>query len=400
MKLLAYIICYIIYPFSFLFPRSKRKYAFGSYRGTFADNAKYLFLYAVEHGDPDYKYIWLSTNRTTIKKVRSYGLRAYWVLEPRGVWHALTSKYWIFNSYTSDIMFCLSGGATCINLWHGVGLKRIEFNTVAGPLFNRFSKKDKYDVFCHPESFRRPDWLLSSTHFQTYSLARAFRIPESKCIEMGYPRNRILTANEQERTEFIRRYEPTQTSDLISKMKTYSKVLIYMPTWRDSQRTIFTQSMDLDRLNGILASRNELLILKPHANVILTDNLQSLSNIILADSRMDIYPVLPYAHVLITDYSSILYDWLLMEGKDVILYLYDYDDYVRERDFYYPFDENVAGKRIHDFESLCNCIESGDYTLTEDERNRIVEKFWGKTAKYDSSAMILDFVKTERPRRI
>ena len=44
MKLLAYIICYIIYPFSFLFPRSRRKYAFGSYRGTFADNAKYLFL--------------------------------------------------------------------------------------------------------------------------------------------------------------------------------------------------------------------------------------------------------------------------------------------------------------------------------------------------------------------
>ncbi len=396
MKLLAYIICYIIYPFSFLFPRSKRKYAFGSYRGTFADNAKYLFLYATEHGDRKNRYIWLSSNRNSVKKVRSYGLRAYWVLGPVGMWHALTSRYWIFNSYTSDIMFCLSGRAECINLWHGVGLKRIEFNTISGPLLDRFSKKDKYDVFCHPESFRRPDWLLSSTPFQTSSLARAFRIPESNCIEMGYPRNSILTATEQERKQFIDKYEPVQTLDLIKTIHDFDKVLIYMPTWRDSQRNVFTQSMDLERLNGILATKNQLLILKPHANVILTDNVKSLSNIMFVSPQMDIYPVMPYVDVMITDYSSVLYDWLLMDHKDVILYLYDYDDYVKERDFYYPFDENVAGKKVYDFDSFCSCIETGDYVLDAGERMRMIDKFWGKTAGYDSSKMILDFIKGQQ----
>jgi len=400
MKIIAYIICYIIYPLSFLFPRSSRKYVFGSFRGSFNDNARYLFIHASANTGKEIRNIWLSNNLKCVKKVRNLGLEAYWVLGPRGIWHALTSRYWFFNSYTSDIMFCLSGRAVCINLWHGVGLKRIEFNTVSGPLADRFSKKNKKDVFCHPESFRRPDWLLTSTPFQTSMFAKAFRLPESRCLEMGYPRNWILTANEQERTEFISKYEPDETSALIEKMKGYEKVLIYMPTWRDSQRTIFTQSMDLDRLNDILSSRNELLILKPHANVILTDSVRSLSNIILAGPKMDIYPVLPYAHTLITDYSSILYDWLLMKGKDVILYLYDYDDYVHERDFYYPFDENVTGKRVHDFESLCTCLESGDYALSEEERLRIVDKFWGKTAGYDSAAMILDFVKTQRPGRL
>lgn len=400
MKIIAYIICYIIYPLSFLFPRSSRKYVFGSFRGSFNDNARYLFIHASANTGKEIRNIWLSNNLKCVKKVRNLGLEAYWVLGPRGIWHALTSRYWFFNSYTSDIMFCLSGRAVCINLWHGVGLKRIEFNTVSGPLADRFSKKNKKDVFCHPESFRRPDWLLTSTPFQTSMFAKAFRLPESRCLEMGYPRNWILTANELERTEFISKYEPDETSALIEKMKGYEKVLIYMPTWRDSQRTIFTQSMDLDRLNDILSSRNELLILKPHANVILTDSVRSLSNIILAGPKMDIYPVLPYAHTLITDYSSILYDWLLMKGKDVILYLYDYDDYVHERDFYYPFDENVTGKRVHDFESLCTCLESGDYALSEEERLRIVDKFWGKTAGYDSAAMILDFVKTQRPGRL
>jgi len=399
MKLIAYIICYLIYPLSFLFPRSRRKYAFGSFRGSFNDNARYLFIYASQHTDTNIRKVWLSTNRSCIKKVRSYGLEAYWVLGPRGIWHALTSKYWFFNSYTSDIMFCLSGGAVCINLWHGVGLKRIEFNTVSGPLADRFNKRNKKDVFCHPESFRRPDWLLTSTPFQTSMFAKAFRIPESRCLEMGYPRNWILTANEQDRKLFISKYEPEQTAALIDKVKGYDKVFVYMPTWRDSQRTVFTQSMDLERLNGIMAKQNSLLILKPHANVILTQGAESLSNIILADPKMDIYPVLPYAHVLITDYSSILYDWLLMKGKDVILYLYDYDEYVKERDFYYPFDENVAGKRVNDFDSLCLCMESADYTLPEKERERIVKKFWGETAGFDSAAMILDFVKDQRPGR-
>lgn len=394
MKFLAYLICYLIYPFSFLFPRSRRKYVFGCYRGSFADNAKYLFIHSVENGDKDIRYIWLSTSRATVRKVRSLGLPAYWVLGPRGVWHALTSKYWFFNSYTSDIMFCLSGGACCINLWHGVGLKRTEFNTVSGPLADRYSKKNKYDVFCHPESFRRPDWLLTSTPFQTSMFAKAFRLPESKCLELGYPRNWILNANEKARSEYVDRYEPASTRQFIESIRgKYDKVYVYMPTWRDSQRTVFTQSMDLERLNGILAAKNSLLILKPHANVILTDTLGSLSNIVLADPKSDIYPILPYAHVLITDYSSILYDWLLMEGKDVILYLYDYREYVRERDFYYPFDENVAGLRVDDFDGLCTVIESGQYAIDPVERRRIVDKFWGETATFDSSRKILDFIK-------
>lgn len=399
MKYLAYIFCYLIYPLSFLFPRNSRKYVFGSFRGSFNDNARYLFIYASGYTDNSIKTIWLSTNRECIKKVRSYGLKAYWVFGPRGIWHALTSKYWFFNAYTSDILFCLSGRAVCINLWHGVGLKRIEFNTISGPLADRFNRKNKKDVFCHPESFRKPDWLVTSTPFQTSMFAKAFRIPESRCLELGYPRNWILTTTEQERSQFISKYEPEQTSELIERIKGFHKVHIYMPTWRDSQRTVFTQSMDLEKINGILASKNELLILKPHANVILTDSVKSLSNIILADSKSDIYPVLPYADVMITDYSSILYDWLLMEGKDVILYLYDYNEYVKERDFYYPFDQNVAGKRVYDFESLCKCLESGDYTLPNQERQHIVDIFWGETVRYDSAKKILEFVKNEKPGR-
>ena len=103
----------------------------------------------------------------------------------------------------------------------------------------------------------------------------------------------------------------------------------------------------------------------------------------------NIYPMLPYADVLITDYSSILYDWLLMKDKDVILYLYDYDSYVKERDFYYPYMENVAGRIVNSFDQLCDCLSSGDYTMDPNKRDMIVAKFWGETARYDRPCRIL-----------
>jgi len=398
LKYVAFLICYIIYPFSFLFPRSRQKYVFGSFRSSFNDNAKYLFIHAQENGEKKPKCIWLSLSPKCVRQVRSLGFKAYCILSPVGVWHALTAKFWFFNSYTSDIMFCLSGGAVCTNLWHGVGLKRIEFNVMSGPMLDRFTKKSKMEVFTHPESFRRPDWLLTSTPFQTSMFAKAFRVPESRCLEFGYPRNNILTTSEEKRYSFISRYEPEETALLVEKIKQYDKVYVYMPTWRDSQRTIFTQSMDLKRLDSIMSEQNALLVLKPHANVILTEDIGGFKNIILTGIRMDIYPLLPYTDVLITDYSSILYDWLLMEGKDVILYLYDYEAYVKERDFYYPYMENVAGRIVKTFDELCGCIASADYRMDEKERNRIVEKFWGKTAHYDSSQKILDFIKDSGTR--
>lgn len=389
MKFFLFLALYLVYPFSFLFPRNKKKWAFGSFRGAFNDNAKYLFIHC-SNSCHEIDSVWLSKSKTTVRLVRSEGLKAYFIGSPQGMWYALTSKYWFFNSYTSDIMYAFSGGAVCVNLWHGVGLKRTEFNINSGKLAERYQKHRFKEVFYHPESFRRPNWLLSSTPFQTKMFASAFRIPERNCLEYGYPRNVILTCPEEERMDFVRKYEPASTMSLIERISGghYSKVFVYMPTWRDSQREVFTQSFDLPRLDAMLKSVNSLLLLKPHANVLINPaEFAELKNIKLVDGKVDIYPVLPYTDVLITDYSSVLYDYILMPGKDVILYLYDYADYVKNRDLYYPFDENVVGRKVYDFEELYRCLENDEYAINSEERNRIIEKFWGDTANGSNSCI-------------
>lgn len=391
-KFIAYLITYAVYPFSFIFIRKKKRYAFGSFKGAFNDNAKYLFLYACEHCR-DRDVAWLSVSGSTVRHVRSLGLKAYRVTSLKGVWYALTAKYWFFNAYTSDIMFCLSGGAVCCNLWHGVGIKRIEYNITSGQLARRYQKKDLLDVFFHPQVFRKPDYILSSTPFQTHFFSTSFRVRPERCWELGYPRNEILVCPEEERAAFVKKYLGRDTLALLERMRAANRVYIYMPTWRDSQRTLFAQAMDLERLDGILRKNGDLLLLKPHANVRADGAVaDALTNILFVGGGVDVYPLLPYTDVLVTDYSSVLYDYLLLPDRGILLYLYDYADYVATRDFYYPFDENVVGRRVYDFESLADAVGRHDDRVDEGRRRCLVEKFWGDTMRQGPSRRLLSML--------
>lgn len=380
MKFLAYLVCYCIYPFSFLFPRRKRRWAFGSFRGAFNDNAKYLFIH-VSQRQLAVDAAWLSINKATVREIREKGMKAYYVLSPKGIWFALTSKFWLYNAYSSDIMFCLSGGATLVNLWHGLPMKRIEFGITSGPLAKRYVSKTLKERFFHPEVFQRPDYLLSGSEFFTTTFAQSFRVSESCCLTIGYPRNAILLDSESGRDGHIEKYEPVSTQSLISELKEkhYGQVLIYLPTWRDSQRDLFAQEFDLKAMDAVLKRRNALLLLKPHANTTVDAGLTTgLTNVRLLPSQMDIYPVLPYTDVLITDYSSVLYDYALMDNKDIVLYLYDYQEYEKERDFTRPFDELAIGKKVFTFDDLLRLIDSMDYHMNPTERAAFITKCWGE----------------------
>ena len=130
------------------------------------------------------------------------------------------------------------------------------------------------------------------------------------------------------------------------KSSNYEHVFLYLPTWRDAQRDLFVKHFDLKRMDALMRERGSLLLLKPHANTVVDDSIvDGLTNILLFRSTFDIYPILPYTDVLITDYSSITFDYMLMENKGDFLYIYDYQEYKKERDFAYSFDTLPIGKK-------------------------------------------------------
>ena len=385
-KFIAYFCCYCFYPFSYLIPRTDKVLVFGSYRGGFNDNTKYLFLYASEH-IKNKKIIWISTKRATVEYIRNLGYQAYCVFSIRGLFYALRSKYWFVNSYTSDIAFCLAGSAKIVNLWHGLPMKAIEFGITKGELAKRYVDKQFWDVFFHPAPFRKPNYLISPSSFIDGIFLSSFRIAKSQCLHVGYPRTRLLQLSLVEVDDFICRYESEETKLLVEKIKQYDQVFVYMPTWRDSQRDCFANGFDLKAFNECVVKQNACVLMKPHANTIIDKSI-TYSNLFFLDGNVDMYCILPYTHTLITDYSSILYDYILMPNKNVILFHYDYEEYVNSREFIFSLENNIVGKRVCTFNDLLQVISTNDYKIDLIERQFILDKFWGESVKNDSCVSI------------
>lgn len=387
-KFIAYLLCYAFYPISYLFPRTDKILVFGSYRGAFNDNTKYLFLYANEH-ITDRKVVWISTKQSTVKHIRSLGYEAYSVMSLKGLWYALRGKYWFVNSYSSDIAFCLAGSAKIVNLWHGVPMKAIEFGITKGDLAKRYVQRDIRDTFFHPAPFRRPDYMVSTTDFFDGVFSQSFRIDKSQCMQTGCPRNRMLRLPKEEVDTFISRYESNETKALVEKIKQYKTVFVYMPTWRDSQRDCFANGFDLEAFNNCVAQQNACVLMKPHANTIIDESI-TYSNLFFLDGNVDMYCILPYTHVLITDYSSILYDYILMPDKHVILFHYDYEEYVNSREFIFDIQDNIVGRKVYTFDELIQVISTNDYTMDTTARQKILDKFWGETSDKNSCELVFE----------
>lgn len=390
-KFVAYLFCYAFYLISYLLPRTDKVLVFGSYRGAFNDNSKYLFIYANQHLK-EKKNIWISTKKSTVSHIRNLGYQAHHVISLKGLYYALRAKYWFVNSYTSDIAFCLAGSAKIVNLWHGVPMKAIEFGITKGDLAKRYVEKEFWDVFFHPAAFRRPDYMVSTTDFFDDIFSKSFRIKKSQCLQTGCPRNRILQLPIHQVDEFIHTYESQETKDLVAKIRQYKTVFVYMPTWRDSQRDCFANGFDLKALNTCVAKLNACVLMKPHANTII-DTSKIYSNLYFLDGNVDMYCILPYTHVLITDYSSILYDYILMPNKNIILFHYDYDEYVNSREFIFDIKNNIVGKQVYTFNELLLTIQNADYEINQLDRRRILDKFWGQTINTDNCKSILKQLK-------
>jgi CDP-glycerol glycerophosphotransferase (TagB/SpsB family) len=373
---------YLLYFLSFLVPRVRKKWVFGSYIvDQFNDNPKYLFLH-VSLCHPDLRAIWITKDDRVYHDLRSKGFQVYKQDSWSGIYHCLSAKVYFYNAFPEDINFFTSGGALLVNLWHGVGLKKIEFNIERGILADCYKHKKWKYRFCSPWRFKRPSYLLSSTDFQSVPFASAFRIPLNRCLNLGYPRNDVLGLSDDARLNFIEQYEARETLELLNTLKSYSKVFVYMPTWRDSETFLQDLQVDFSLIDNILKSKDAILVLKLHINTvnIITDGL---SNVITMPYAVDVYTILPYTDTLITDYSSILYDYLLLPGKEVILFLFDLEAYLAGRDFNYPFLPNVAGKVVSTVPELYEVLAADGPLGTINDYEEIRARFWGS---YDGNA--------------
>ncbi len=364
-----------IYIFSRFVKRNRRIWLFGPLNRAFLDNGKYLFLHVIER-HPEIRAYFVCQDKKLLADLEARNLPCLYKWSLKGIAYCLRAGYYLISAYVDDINFWTSRGACVINLWHGIPLKRIEFDITTGRLARRYQKPSLKERLFKPWLFRKPDFVISTSEEVSRLFASAFRVSRERCLPMGYPRTDIFFSDDAEVVAHIRRYEPQIVFDLYEKMLQYRHVLIYMPTWREDRRDFLKDAFpDLEALNSVLASQNALLLIKLHPNDILPGDIGDLSNIEAVDSKVDMYPLLKFTTALITDYSSIYFDYMLLR-KPIILFPFDLEDYQRMRGLYFDYDDVAPGYVAKDFESLLACVSHIDDLRVEQKYYDLLNRFW------------------------
>lgn len=326
-----------LYALSGLARRRPDNLVFGGNGDRFTDNAKHLFLRIAR--DERFHSTWITGNRRVLDEVRSLGLRAELRWSWAGVKAALGARWFVVGAYPSDINFWLSRGARVLNLWHGIPLKSIEFDIEAGPLARVYHSPPWSPLrLAFLDRFRRPDVVLSPSRFLSERcFESAFRVGPERCLELGYPRTDHLFAPAP-------RDQIARGLGIDANVAAANSVIGYFPTWRDDGRDFLGDAgFSFDELDERLAAARRLLVFKAHPNfgdIVPRD--RTFSNVVILDPAIDLNDVLPLCDVLVTDYSSVAFDFLLLD-RPIVYFLPDHDRYVGRRNLYFDLDEMTAG---------------------------------------------------------
>lgn len=373
---------WVLYFCSGLVPRSQRIIVYGSPGERFSDNAKYAFLNSSLSEAKD-EHWWITGSPSLEAELSRNGLNVARRWSWKGIYLCCRAKEFHFSSYVSDINFWLSKGAIKVNYWHGLPFKKIEYDIDIGPLSVRYNPRGWLEkvwsfvlMFVNPAPAAKPDFLYSPHSFFDSKFVSAFRVSPDNLIKKRYPRVDYLMQVDMKLERFARIGGPALDTE---GWKKYSKVILYAPTFRDSNKNWIAENIlnQAEIINRILVKHNSLLLIKPHPNEFVSDDLSAYANILLLDSQLDTYVVLRDVNALITDYSSISID-AAEAGLEVYLVWPDLREYSADsRGFYFNMIDFYEHKY---FDSMLECIKSlvADGCGNKDVRDILLSKMDAK----------------------
>lgn len=372
-----------IYWLSFLFPRDQKLWLFGSTFGRrFADNPRYLYLYVSQHSDrasdrvkqemakwqaaghayaedencKDIRAVWITHKKEIAAFLTEEGYEAYYYHSLKGIYLALRAGIYIYDNYSKDINFWQSGGAVKFNLWHGIPLKKIQHDNIHDRYRHPKNAWEKFLCFPRNLSDEKPgDYVLTTAKTMKGIFRSAFQTRH--VVSAGYPR---VDSIAYDTIQNIRMPEEKKALRKIAKRKEQlgcQKVVLYMPTFRDSETEFFFM-VNPKRLEQFLEKEQLLFCIKPHSKSKETAHYKAFcqKHMVYLEAEFDPYVFLKRADLLITDYSSIYFDYLFLD-RPVVFFHYDMQQYLKDsREFYFEYEEMTPGRHVKTEEALLEGI--------------------------------------------
>lgn len=261
-----------------------------------------------------------------------------------------TANYLVTN-YRLPTYYTKKEGQIILNTWHGTPLKTL----------GRHMNNGIIDLGNVQSQFLASDYLLYPNEYTRDRMVDAFcldKLYSHRIIVNGYPRNDVF---------FDREYETALKKEMGVEDK---KIYVYMPTWRGVSVSSTSQDYS-EEVNDILHEIDEnldddvVLYVKMHNLAMKQVKLDSFEHIRPFPEMFEIYYFINIADALITDYSSVFYDFANTK-KEILLFTYDKDEYCKERGVYEDID-NLPFKQIDNAIELAQYLNSRE-PFTPDEK--------------------------------
>ncbi len=313
-------------------------------RAEIGGNEEFIYKRMIERGlDKQYKFRFdfkanINEARSMFKKFRFY-------------YYLATSDIILLDDYYPEIYkFDYAKDVKVLQVWHACGaFKTLGFERVGKPGEPPFNTR-VHKCYTHVP--------VSSEHSAKHH-AEGFAIDERKFYPVGIPRTDIFFDEEYKAAVREKDY------DEFPACRSAKKVYLYAPTFRGNNVTnawFPFDKFDLDRWGEFLEKEDSVLIIKLHPFVKKRVEIPERyrDRILDATDYREVNDILFIVDVLITDYSSIIYEMSLL-GKPMLFFAFDRRHYESTRDFYEPYEQLVPGRIVSDFDELLEAMEKEDY---------------------------------------
>lgn len=250
--------------------------------------------------------------------------------------HIATAKYLINNSGFPGY-FIRREGQKYLNSWHGTPLKTL-------------GKEQRYKFYDHKRTqrnFLQASHLITPNPHTTRITLDSYDIRQlatAKVAETGYPRIDLTLNADDARKAYLR--ERLGLHD-------QKPVVLYAPTWRGTPDDAQFDTTQLEHDLARLAEQDCHILFRGHnflEDVINGDELDCA----VVPGDIDTNELLSIVDVLITDYSSVFFDFF-PTGRPILYYIYDQVEYERDRGLYFSMDE-MPGYKCRDIDELADAL--------------------------------------------
>ncbi|MFA7744119.1 CDP-glycerol glycerophosphotransferase family protein [Salinicoccus roseus] len=297
----------------------------------------------------------------------------------RGLYHLATARVVFVDNYHLILAACdFKEKTTCVQLWHAngavklFGLRDKTTNTRPDSAHKRF--RQVYDRF-HK--------VVVSSDAMADIFKEAFGLEEENMMRTGVPRTDFF--HSEERLDEARRKMHEALPQINGRI-----VILYAPTFRDDGFTVRDLPIDISRMEQALGDTHHLLVhLHPAVDF---KGFESTRFATDTSKRHGIFDLLSVTDILITDYSSIPFEFSTLR-RPMLFYPYDLEQYEATRGLWFDYEALAPGPVVRTTEGLIETIEAGSFNM---EDIKAFDEVWNKYADGSSTKRLIEAVYKEK----